>query len=123
MGPGSGTFLPLKRGDVMQIRKSLSVSLVALLGSTLLFACSSDDKAANAGPSGNGGKGGSGSETDGGGGGGQGNADAGACDVTLKPSADDLATVQGALDTAKSGSTVCFSAGTYKFTNHISLSA
>jgi parallel beta-helix repeat protein len=42
--------------------------------------------------------------------------------VTLAPSKDDQTTVQSALDTkVKTGNTVCFSPGTYKFTNHVSL--
>lgn len=48
----------------------------------------------------------------------------GKCDVTLAPSSDDQGTVQGALDTkVKTGGTVCFSPGTYEFTNHVSLGA
>jgi parallel beta-helix repeat protein len=48
----------------------------------------------------------------------------GKCDVTLQAGADDQTTVQGALDSkVKSGNTVCFSPGTYRFTNHVSLGA
>jgi parallel beta-helix repeat protein len=50
--------------------------------------------------------------------------DGGSCDVTLAPSDDDLTTIQGALDSkVKSGNTVCFSPGTYKLKNHITLAA
>ncbi len=97
----------------MLISKTLPVSLLALLvGSSALLGCSSDDKKTAVAPA---------TGNDGGGGGGSG--EGGACDVTLKPSDDDQTAVQGALAKLKSSQTVCFSAGTYKFTNHISLSA
>lgn len=50
--------------------------------------------------------------------------DASRCTITLAPSTNDLETVQSALDgTVKSGDTVCFAKGTYKFTkNHLALS-
>jgi parallel beta-helix repeat protein len=43
------------------------------------------------------------------------------CSTTLKPSADDQSTVQGALDSVKTGDTLCLTPGTYKFTNHLTL--
>lgn len=109
--------------------KSMSpfrVSVIALTASALALACSSSDNApspspdASTGTGGSSGDSGAGGSSTGGGSAGEG----GKCDVTLAPSSDDLKTVQDALDTkVKSGNTVCFSPGTYKFTNHISLAA
>src|SRR4051812_33544106 len=45
------------------------------------------------------------------------------CTASLAPSADDTGATQGALLDAKAGSVVCFHAGTYHFTDELSLSA
>ena len=103
----------------MQSIPKSRVSLVSLAAAFAIFACSSEDHHAvgsDAGPS---------TEAGAGGAGGAPSTDAGSadCDVTLAPSANDLTTIQTALDTrVKSGNTVCFSKGVYKFTNHVTLS-
>src|SRR5262249_11290066 len=107
--------------------KSLFSPKLSFLAATaaLAFGCSSDkttetspDSGPNTSP--DGGTGGSGGS---GGSGGTPSTDAGDCTVTVAPSSDDRTTVQGALDRkVKTGSTLCFSPGTYKFKNHLTLS-
>jgi parallel beta-helix repeat protein len=109
----------------MQSKSPFRVSILALTASALAFACSSNDSAGKPTPDASTGTGGAAGDSGSGGGtstGGGSAGDAGKCDVTLAPSTDDLKTVQEALDTkVKSGNTVCFSPGTYKFGNHVAL--
>jgi parallel beta-helix repeat protein len=123
-GIASGSVLAPVCG-AMQLKRSFSFSLIALTSGALALACSSDPKnpggqdgGGDSAPQGSGGK----SGDDGGAGGAA--ADAAGCSITLAPGADDLDTIQSALDTkVKSGDVVCFSPGTYKITkNHLALS-
>lgn len=47
----------------------------------------------------------------------------GGCTVTVSPSADNYAGIQGALDDAKTGDTVCLAAGTYDMKRSVKLSS
>jgi parallel beta-helix repeat protein len=117
----------------MQSRLRLRVGFWAITVGALAAACSSDKSSgsspeAGVAPESDGGTGGHGGSGGGGGSGGAGGSstvvDAGACDVTVAPSDDDLTTIQGALDgKVKTGNTVCFSPGTYKLKNHITLAS
>ena len=116
----------LIREVIMQVR-IIKAGLCAFTAGAIAIACSSADTKPlseagtpsdkDGGAGGGGGSGGKGS-------GGSAVVEAGACDVTLAPSSDDLTTIQGALDSkVKTGNTVCFSKGTYKLKNHLTLSA
>src|SRR5262249_49219147 len=125
---------PLHFGATMKFILT-PIRLMPALAAALTFGCSSDEHGSPGSPdggnqpdggggkSGAGGSGGkSGSAGTGTGGGGP-RADAGDCDVTVETSTNDLSTVQGALDSKiKTGNTLCFSPGTYKFKNHLTLS-
>src|SRR5262249_25635823 len=131
-----GERAPLHFGATMKSTLK-PTRLTAVLAAALAFGCSSDEHtnpgspdggnqpdggggSTGSGGSGSGGKAGSAGASTGGGGA---TVDAGGCDVTVEPSTNDLSTVQGALDTkVKSGNPLCFSPGTYKFKNHLTLS-
>jgi parallel beta-helix repeat protein len=114
----------------MQFTRKPTARYLAALAAALAFGCSSDEHAngspeggTDAGTGGKGGSGGKGGAAGSSGSGGAFTVDAGDCDVVVAPSSDDLSTVQGALDRkVKTGNTLCFSPGTYKFKNHLTLS-
>jgi parallel beta-helix repeat protein len=114
--------------SILRTKVRFGVLAPGAVAAALVFSCSSDSPTkgepeggtstpeGGTGGSGGGGSGGSPSSEAGTG------TDGGACDVTVKPSADDRATIQGALDKVKTGNTLCFSPGTYKLQDHVALS-
>jgi parallel beta-helix repeat protein len=101
----------------MQFLPKSTVSLVSLTAAFILAACSTDDHHATS-PEGGTTEGGTG------GAGGAPSTDAGDCDVTVAPSSNDLQTIKNAIENElKSGNTLCFSPGTYKLKDHVTLAS